>query len=380
MFQPVAYNNDESSQPADQIGAPAEFVEDDSFRSSKLNKSPRSAFVCGTCKCNLISGVADVTHCEWENDYVKIFGITFSNVTIAKLIHDRRYPENNYYFKGNSIVAIKDFVEIPGQSKIIFEKNEKLTLEHLSTPRRFHTVEFREKALHSFYDDAFTVARLVFTELRNSNMSLFPHSQNWKSIQPEEITIRGKMTDISSFADVSKLQTAFLDGVSSSLGKQLLPHNFVFLNDKLSLVNVVNTNDAVLPQFFASGSTSPAMSITIDLWNIGKESLDKNIVINLNGKKLSDPQRNALIKSSDINLCKIFCSNKDCVNDQDKMNSKNCAICVRNNRGKNETLEKDICDYGAATTASTTVIPPSTTSMDYYIDYWPNEGSDYLDL
>ncbi|XP_075259130.1 uncharacterized protein LOC142350983 [Convolutriloba macropyga] len=74
----------------------------------------------------------------------------------------------------------------------------------------------------------------------------------------------------------------------------------------------------------------------------------------------------------------IFSVNDDCSREANELWKLNCVICIRNKVGADEDLEKRICDY------KPTSDPSSTDEFGQYdygsIDYWPNEGSDYMEI
>ncbi|XP_075262606.1 uncharacterized protein LOC142354237 isoform X2 [Convolutriloba macropyga] len=344
-------------------------------------RQKRSTNGCGSCQCSVNKDVATLTNCPSNsNGFLEIVNVNYRVAILKPLLKNKPDTSVMMIIKDTELNTVEGF-EGAKFRHLVFENNPRLQI-HKNTSIKLETLELRTKALDLIETDVFQPKRLIVSNLMSSLLTDYATSESWSQMCRHIVNLvfEGEFDEIVSIDGCLFIENVTLKNAHSSK-TEIIPKDFLKDCQNLEVVAFDNTSQASLPEYFLSQSGAKDLLLQVDVHNARQYSFDVIYGIkSLNNQTLNDQQKDILTSSSNSSNCNVFCANNDCQADGDELARKNCAICVRVRDGPDDLSERTICRHYPAIPPTR---PPSSASNEYDygdIDYWPNEGYDYMNL
>ena len=321
------------------------------------DRNVRSAKMCGSCQCTeKSSDEVELISCTIKDGLIEVSKIDYREIDFTKLLN-KQAKKVDILIKDTMSETIKGLQSSAKIKQLILESNANLELKATGSLINLNMLQFRRQPVKNFEDEVFGTPKLIISNLMESSLTDFALKETWKkfSWQIQELVVEGECSQIGPFKNYRILENVTMLNVVSEQS-DVLSGEFLQSAERLKTISFVNSSRISLPKHFLSGSGAQDVSFVLDADNIRQQTLDeKKGVKNLNGRSLSDSEKEILTSTSDSDKCKIFCVNDDCSREANELWKLNCVICIRNKVGADEDLEKRICDYKPTSDPSSTV-------------------------
>ena len=333
------------------------------------DRNVRSAKTCGSCQCTeKSSDEVELISCNIKEGFIEISNIDYEVADLTQLFSKQTGKQVDIIIKDTMLETVKGLESAGYIRNLIMENNAKLVFQSRQSPLVLESLHFRMAALKEFHKNVFKAINLTFSYLKTSSISDFASKDTWLELgfNIDNILFEGEFSSIQSFEQFPHLENVTMSNVFSNQ-PELLPNSFLQKVGTLKVLCITNSMQVSLPNNFLSQNGAKDVSIFLHADNVRPQSIDVKIGLkSLNGKTLTDSEKDILTGTSDSRSCASLCANGDCKTDSDEISAINCAICIRNKEGPNQRLESDLCSH------KPTTVPPQdlpTVSMPDFVFY-----------